>query len=125
MAPAGNSSVRVQGKRYRGRILVYLNDRGALNLINELPIEEYLRGVVPSEMGPELYNQLEALKAQAVAARTYTLRNLGEFAREGYDICATPRCQVYGGMAGHSKDELCRLERYTINTNHDERTEIH
>jgi stage II sporulation protein D len=94
-SPAG---LRVLGKRYRGRILVYLNDRGTLNVINELPIEEYLRGVVPSEMGPEQYRQLEALKAQAVAARTYTLRNLGEFAREGYDICATPRCQVYGGL---------------------------
>jgi stage II sporulation protein D len=99
VSPVGNPSVRVRGKRYRGRILVYLNDRGALNLINELPVEQYLRGVVPSEMGPELYNQLEALKAQAVAARTYTQSNLGEFAREGYDICATPRCQVYGGMA--------------------------
>jgi stage II sporulation protein D len=99
VAPNGGPSVRVQGKRWRGRILVYLNDRGALNLINELPVEDYLRGVVPSEMGPEQYNQLEALKAQAVAARTYTLRNLGEFSREGYDICATPRCQVYGGMS--------------------------
>ncbi|HSS76825.1 MAG TPA: SpoIID/LytB domain-containing protein [Thermoanaerobaculia bacterium] len=98
VAPVSGPSVRVQGKRYRGRMLVYLNDRGALNLINELPVEDYLRGVVPSEMGPELYHQLEALKAQAVAARTYTLRNLGEFGREGYDICATPRCQVYGGM---------------------------
>ncbi|MFL6197224.1 MAG: SpoIID/LytB domain-containing protein [Thermoanaerobaculia bacterium] len=98
VSPIGNPSVRVRGKRYRGRMLVYLNDRGSLNLINELPVEDYLRGVVPSEMGPELYNQLEALKAQAVAARTYTLRNMGEFAREGYDICATPRCQVYGGM---------------------------
>ncbi len=99
VAPVGGPSVRVRGKRYRGRMLVYLNDRGSLNLINELPVEDYLRGVVPSEMGPELYNQLEALKAQAVAARTYTLRNMGEFAREGYDICATPRCQVYGGMS--------------------------
>ncbi|HEY0780936.1 MAG TPA: SpoIID/LytB domain-containing protein [Thermoanaerobaculia bacterium] len=98
VAPAGSGGIRVQGKRYRGRILVYLNDRGSLNLIDELPVEDYLRGVVPSEMGPEQYNQLEALKAQAVAARTYTLRNLGEFDREGYDICATPRCQVYGGM---------------------------
>jgi stage II sporulation protein D len=98
VSPVGNPSVRVREKRYRGRILVYLNDRGALNLINEVPVEDYLRGVVPREMGPELYNQLEALKAQAVAARTYTLRNLGEFGREGYDICATPRCQVYGGM---------------------------
>lgn len=99
VAPAAaGGSVRVQGKRWRGRILVYVNDRGRLNLINELPVEEYLRGVVPSEMGPIQYNQVEALKAQAVAARTYTLRNLGEFAREGYDICATPRCQVYKGM---------------------------
>ena len=98
VAPVSGPSVRVRKKRYRGRMLVYLNDRGSLNLINELPVEDYLRGVVPSEMGPELYNQLEALKAQAVAARTYTLRNMGEFAREGYDICATPRCQVYGGM---------------------------
>ncbi|HYU34597.1 MAG TPA: SpoIID/LytB domain-containing protein [Thermoanaerobaculia bacterium] len=98
VAPAGGDSVRVQGKRWRGRILVYVNDRGLLNLINELPVEEYLRGVVPSEMGPIQYNQVEALKAQAVAARTYTLRNLGEFSREGYDICATPRCQVYKGM---------------------------
>jgi stage II sporulation protein D len=94
----GVEGIRANGKRYRGRILVYLNDRGLLNLINELPVDQYLRGVVPSEMGPIQYNQLEALKAQAVAARTYTLRNLGEFAREGYDICATPRCQVYNGM---------------------------
>lgn len=84
--------------RYRSRLLIYLNDRGKLNVINELSIEDYLRGVVPREMGPELYNQLEALKAQSVAARTFTLRNLGEFAAEGYDICSTPRCQVYGGM---------------------------
>lgn len=84
---------------YRGKLLVFLNDRGRLNVINELPLEEYLRGVVPREMGPELFNQLEALKAQTVAARTYTVRNLGEFAEEGYDICSTPRCQVYGGKS--------------------------
>ena len=87
------------GVRYRGKILVFLNERGRLNVINEIPLESYLRGVVPKEMGPELYNEQEALKAQTVAARTYTLRNLGEFADEGYDICSTPRCQVYGGMA--------------------------
>lgn len=109
VTPTG-SSIRVQGKRYRGRLLVYLNDRGMLNLINELPVEDYLRGVVPSEMGPEQYNQVEALKAQAVAARTYTLRNLGEFSREGYDICSTPRCQVYKGMAveHHLSDRAIR-----------------
>lgn len=90
--------IRVEGGRYRGRILVYLNDRGALNLINQVSLEDYIRGVVPREMGPRIYDRLDALKAQAVAARTYTLKNMHEFAGEGYDICATPRCQVYGGM---------------------------
>lgn len=95
---AAGHGLRHEGRRYRGRLLVYLNDRGTLNLINEVSLEDYLRGVVPSEMGPEAYPELESLKAQAVAARTYALRTLGEFAREGYDICATPRCQVYKGM---------------------------
>lgn len=83
--------------RYRGRLLLFLNARGTLNLINELPVESYLRGVVPRELGPEQYPRIEALKAQAVAARTYALRRLGAFAAEGFDICAEPRCQVYGG----------------------------
>lgn len=96
-APAEVGIPFAQG-RYRTRLLVYLNDRGLLNVINELSIEDYLRGVVPREMGPELYDQLEALKAQTVAARTFTVRNLGEFRDEGFDICSTPRCQVYGGM---------------------------
>ncbi len=95
---ADGEGIRVEGGRYRGKILVYLNDRGTLNLINEVEFEEYLRGVVPREMGPAIYDNLDALKAQTVAARTYTLKNMGEFRDEGYDICATPRCQVYGGM---------------------------
>jgi stage II sporulation protein D len=90
--------LRFKGQRYRGRLAVFLNERGRLNLVNELSLEAYLRGVVPKEMGPFLYDELEALKAQAVAARSYTLRHLGEFEGEGYDICATPRCHVYGGM---------------------------
>lgn len=90
--------IAVDGGRYRGRILLYLNDRGLINVINELTLEDYLRGVVPKEMGPDVYSSLETLKAQTVAARTYTVRNLGEFDAEGYDICATPRCQVFGGM---------------------------
>jgi len=96
-APAGGG-LRYADRRYRGRLVVYLSDRGRLNLVNELPLEDYLRGVVPRELGPGAYPELEALKAQAVAARSYTLRNLGEFADEGYDLCGTPRCQVYGGM---------------------------
>lgn len=93
-----DAGIRVEGRRYRGKIEVFLNDRGGLNVVNELPLEQYLRGVVPREMGPAVFDELEALKAQAVAARTYAIANLAEFRDEGYDICATPRCQVYGGM---------------------------
>lgn len=91
--------VTFKDKRFRGQLLIFLNERGSFNIVNELELEDYLRGVVPKEMGPELYRQVEALKAQSVAARTYTVRNLEEFAGEGFDICSTPRCQVYGGMA--------------------------
>lgn len=90
-------TLRFAGKRYRDRLLVYLNDRGRLNVINELALEDYLRGVVPREMGPDQFPRLESLKAQAVAARTYALINLGGFTSEGYDLCSTPACQVYGG----------------------------
>ncbi len=93
------TGIRLPSGTYRGRLLVYLNDRGTLNLINELPLDDYVRGVVPREMGPEVYDSLEGLKAQAVAARTYAVHNFAEFAAEGYDICATPRCQVYGGRS--------------------------
>ena len=105
-----NGTVRVAGRRYRGRLVIYLNDRGRLNLINEIFLEDYLRGVVPMELGPELYPELEALKAQTVAARTYTVMNLSGFESEGFDICATPRCQVYGGLdAEHPRsDEAVR-----------------
>lgn len=115
VARRGDEAVRVEGRwlevrapadvgvpwgtsRYRGTLAFFLNARGRLNAINEIELEDYLRGVVPKEMGPELYDRIEAIKAQTVAARTYTLRHLGEFTDEGYDICSTPRCQVYGGM---------------------------
>ena len=99
VAADAGATVAWAGRRYRGDLLVFLNPRGRLTVVNELSLEDYLRGVVPGEMGPEQYPRLEALKAQAVAARTYALRNLGEFREEGYDICATPRCQVYHGLA--------------------------
>jgi stage II sporulation protein D len=67
--------------------------------VNVLNLEDYLRGVVPNELSPGLFPQIEALKAQAVAARTYALRNMGQFKDRGYDICATPACQVYRGFS--------------------------
>ncbi|GAB4224385.1 MAG: hypothetical protein Kow0062_26080 [Acidobacteriota bacterium] len=89
----------VEDRPYRGLIEVLLDPWGALVVVNELHVEDYLRGVVPEELGPAAWPELEALKAQAVAARTYVLGNLGQFAELGYDICDSPRCQVYGGAA--------------------------
>jgi stage II sporulation protein D len=89
--------VEVDGQPYRGTLEVrILGD--SLKVINQLNIEDYLRGVVPNEMGPNVYSELEALKAQAVAARTYIVANRGQFSDSGFDICDSPSCQVYRGF---------------------------
>lgn len=95
---AGDARVFVSGTNYRGSLRVQVNGRGTLNVINRVDIEEYLYGVVPAEMGPKRYDAIEALKAQAVAARTYAFAHRGQFESEGYDLCATMKCQVYSGI---------------------------
>ena len=96
--PAPDVRVSLEGAAYRGSLRVAVNPRGTLNAIGRLDLEEYLYGVVPAEMGPKRFDAIEALKAQAVAARTYALAHRGQFESEGYDICATPKCQVYSGV---------------------------
>ena len=81
-----------------GRSKYFGNSRNTFTVVNELPIEDYLLGVVPNELNPVTFGELEALKAQAVAARTYIMSNLGQYKNEGYDICATDACQVYQGQ---------------------------
>ena len=83
-----------RGQRYRGNLEVRRDEQG-LTAINELPVEEYLYGVVPSEM-PASW-PAEALKAQAVAARSYALAQLGSYGRYGFDLLATQSSQVYKG----------------------------
>jgi stage II sporulation protein D len=97
--PATAETLLVDRQPYRSSVRLFINARGLLNVINELNFEEYLYGVVPSEMGPSIYDEVEALKAQAVAARTYAFRNLRQFESEGYDICPGPACQAYKGFA--------------------------
>ena len=86
-------------KPYRGSLRIAVNPRGLVNVVNRVDLEQYLAGVVPVEMGPKRYDEIEALKAQAVAARTYALAHRGQFETEGYDLCATPKCQVYSGLS--------------------------
>jgi stage II sporulation protein D len=98
--PPTAETVTIAVKPYRGGARVFVNPRGLLNIINELSLEDYLRGVVPAEMGSRIYDELEALKAQALAARTYAVRNLGQYGSEGFDICPGPACQAYNGFSG-------------------------
>jgi stage II sporulation protein D len=98
--PATAETITIDAKLYRGAARLFINGRGLLNVINELNLEDYLRGVVPAEMGSRIYDEVEALKAQAIAARTYAFRNLGQFRAEGYDICPGPACQAYKGFSG-------------------------
>src|SRR5262245_6147636 len=93
-----SGTLEFDNRTYRGKLEVFGNSRNTLTVVNELPLEDYLLGVVPNELSPSTFGELEALKAQAVAARTYIVRNLGQFKNEGYDICATDACQVYMGQ---------------------------
>jgi stage II sporulation protein D len=84
---------------YRGLLEVRSATDGSLTVVNVVSLEEYLRGVIPNELSPLAFPQIEAHKAQAVAARTWALAHLGDYSSKGYDVCATQACQVYRGQA--------------------------
>ncbi len=93
---------RFDGKPYRGNLQIHfipgLRTEVAVNLVG---LEEYLLGVVPLEMGKKLItdpNDVEALKAQAICARTYSLAKLGQYPSRPFDLEATVADQVYGGI---------------------------
>jgi stage II sporulation protein D len=88
----------VNGRWYRGRLMV-ARDRTGLTAVNVVPIEEYLAGVVASEMGRRDSSEAEALAAQAIVSRTFAIRNLGKRAADGFDLLSTVVDQAYGGVA--------------------------
>ncbi|NLF82818.1 MAG: SpoIID/LytB domain-containing protein [Candidatus Gastranaerophilales bacterium] len=95
--PTKNNGVVYAKKHwYKGHFLV-TNSRNGLTLINDVDMEDYLKGVVPSEM-PASWNQ-EAHKAQAIAARSYAIANLGKRLEYGYDLNDTPQDQNYLGVS--------------------------
>jgi len=92
------SYLSFNGRDYRGIFVLKATSRGIV-LVNILNIEDYLRGVVPSELSPYRFPQIEAHKAQAVAARTYAFQNLGANEDMGFDLSDTPQSQFYKGMS--------------------------
>ncbi|NEU73423.1 SpoIID/LytB domain-containing protein [Hassallia byssoidea VB512170] len=81
---------------YPGRLELQSNAYGTYTLVNEVPLETYLRGVVPYEIGNSA--PVASLEAQAILARTYVLRNVRRFEVDGYQLCADTHCQVYYGL---------------------------
>jgi stage II sporulation protein D len=88
------SCVKVNGKRYRGTVTLLRRNSGRFAVINELNIEDYVRGILPLEVSASW--PPESLKAQAVISRTFALRSLGRHGSEGFDLCNRTHCQVYG-----------------------------
>jgi len=91
-----STPVRLNGKPYRGKLEVFVNARGTLTVVNVVPLEDYLLGVVPAELS---LPHIEAQKAQAVAARTYAVANIGGYGTKGFDMVPTVWSQVYKGVS--------------------------
>lgn len=88
--------------KYRGGFQFHRRGGGNITVVNVLPLEDYVNGVVCYEMGRNW--PLEALKAQALCARTYVLKNLNKHNSYGFDICTTASCQAYHGMGSNRTD---------------------
>jgi stage II sporulation protein D len=109
-SPGGTLTVR--GAPYRGELRIQRASGGGLTVVNRLDMETYLLGVVPREIGRFDADIYEAIKAQAVAARTYAVTYLGRRSQQGFDVFATTEDQVYGG-AGAENETVNRAVRET------------
>lgn len=85
-----------KGYRYYGAFRYERRDGGNLTVVNIVPLEDYVKGSVPHEMSPSW--PIEALKAQAVCARTYAVIHQGKHEKDGFDLCPTTDCQMYLGL---------------------------
>lgn len=90
-----SSYICIKQKWYKGTIHI-INNNGDMTVINDVGIEDYVRGVTPAEM-PSSWN-MEALKAQAIAVRSYAIANLGKHASQGFDLLDSTMDQVYNGV---------------------------
>jgi stage II sporulation protein D len=99
-----SAPLEIDGKRYRGEVLIFAAGGGRVSVVNVVDVESYLRSVVPAEIGGAAGDRLEAVKAQAVAARSYTLAHLQRWRDRGFDLLATVEDQVYEGIPGERAD---------------------
>ena len=99
--PSPGKLLSVNGTPYRGHVRIRKGSRAGLEVLNILPLEAYLYGTVPKEMSPQWFP--EALKAQAIAARTYALYQMSKNESRPFDVLATTASQVYGGVTAETE----------------------
>lgn len=102
IVPKGNPALAFDGVSYTGTIRLQRGAGNGFLVVNVLPLESYLEGVLPHEMGNPGSPGYDALKAQAVAARTYALERIRTRREEPFDVYAGVRDQVYRGLKGRT-----------------------
>jgi stage II sporulation protein D len=99
----GDGFIAANGKRYRGELLLVAADTG-IEVVNRVRMDDYLRGVVPLEIGTSAPEDAAAIEAQAVTARSYAYVHLGgTTSTRPYDVTASVRDQLYGGVSAETQ----------------------
>ncbi|MHC1722400.1 MAG: SpoIID/LytB domain-containing protein [Aminipila sp.] len=101
-------TVTFGNSKYRGGIMFNVSS-GSLTIINFLPMEQYLYGVINGELSKSF--PIEALKAQAVAARSFAVCKLGTHNSYGFDLCASTHCQVYKGYNDEYPETITAVDQ--------------
>ena len=111
--PEEDGFVSVKKKWYRGHFQL-VNNGSSLTVINDVPIEDYIQGVVPSEMPPAWEH--EAHKAQAIAARSWAISNMNKRIKRGYNLLDTPMDQAYRGANAETRKTINKYLSYKDET---------
>lgn len=99
-----NGIVKIDGTAYRGGVEFIPDSNGRLTVINFVNINDYVAAVVGKEMSPSWH--IEALKAQAVCARSFCITTWNKHSSLGFNLCGTQDCQAYLGISGESESTL-------------------
>jgi stage II sporulation protein D len=101
--------VTLNGRAYRGTLELHREGSGIV-VVNVVPMERYLAGVVGAEMGLRGPDEIEALKAQAIVSRTYALRNQGRWKDRGFDLVGGVGDQAYSGRLNETPLAVAAVE---------------
>lgn len=96
LVPQDGAAIKIGPDLHRGALILRLDPGQTVSVIEDVGLEDYLEGVLPFEMDPDW--PLEALKAQAVVARSFAYANRGKFSKDGFDLTADTRSQMYRGV---------------------------